>query len=122
MASRMASTWPWGKVFCVESRSWGETRGSSCNKRRKVWIFSGGQSERLARVRLRVLLPSRQPSRRRMAGRGVAVGDGLDVHGSYYAHINKAVKENNVNYMGTFPQYKIYPSLKQIKNLTQNLG
>src|SRR5437588_8199882 len=55
-------------------------------------------------------------------GRGVAVGDGLDVHGSYYAHINKAVKENNVNYMGTFPQCKIYPSLKQIKNLTQNLG
>jgi hypothetical protein len=31
-------------------------------------------------------------------GRGVAVGDGLDVHGSYYARQAKSV-----NYMGTFP-------------------
>src|SRR6266478_371409 len=74
MARRRASTWPWGKVFCVASRSWGETRGSSRSKRRKVSIFSGGQSERLAKVRLRVLSPSRQPSRRRMAGGELRLG------------------------------------------------
>ena len=56
------------------NRSWGETRGSSCSKRRKVSIFSWGQSERLAKVRWRVLLPSRQPSRRRMAGGGCRSG------------------------------------------------
>src|SRR5215469_10931383 len=79
-ASRRASTWPWGKVFWVASRAWGETRVSSRSRRRKVSIFSGGQEERLAKVRWRVLLPSRQPSRRRIAGGGVAVGDDGDVH------------------------------------------
>src|SRR5579864_8420272 len=42
--------------------------------RRKISIFSPGQSERLARVRLWVLLPSRQASRRRMAGGELRLG------------------------------------------------
>src|SRR6516162_3467332 len=73
-ASKTASTWPWGKVFWVESRSWGETRVSSRSRRRKVSIFSGGQEERFAKVRWRVLLPSRQPWRRRMAGGELRLG------------------------------------------------
>src|SRR5271165_2775640 len=35
-------------------------------------------------------------------GRGVAVGDGLDVHGSNYAYYINQAKGNNVNYMGTY--------------------
>src|SRR5437763_14573665 len=61
-------------VFCVVNRSCGETRGSSCSRRRKASIFSLGQSERLAKVRWRVFLPSRQPSRRRMAGGELRLG------------------------------------------------
>src|SRR5436305_5212553 len=61
-------------VFCVVNRSCGETRGSSCSRRRKASIFSLGQSERLAKVRWLVFLPSRQPSRRRMAGGELRLG------------------------------------------------
>jgi hypothetical protein len=35
-------------------------------------------------------------------GRGVAVGDDLDVHGIYYAYYIMHIKDNNVNYMGTY--------------------
>src|SRR5205807_2556049 len=42
--------------------------------RRKVSILSGGQSERLATVRLRVFWPSRQASRRRTAGGELRLG------------------------------------------------
>jgi hypothetical protein len=34
-------------------------------------------------------------------GRGVAVGDGFDVHGSYYQHLNSIVKSILSIYMGT---------------------
>jgi hypothetical protein len=34
-------------------------------------------------------------------GRGVAVGNGFDVHGSYYSQIVATVKHNIYNYMGT---------------------
>src|SRR3984957_4469319 len=45
-------------------------------------------------------------------GRGVAVGDGFDVHGSYYAYLILTVKDNNSNYMGTFPQKKIWTAVQ----------
>src|SRR5436853_7169144 len=72
--SRRASTWPCGRDFCVVNRSCVETRGSSRSTRRKVLILSGGQSERLATVRLRVFWPSRQASRRRTAGGELRLG------------------------------------------------
>ena len=52
----------------VRKRSFGETSGSSRRSRRRVSTLCLGQSERLASVRLRVFLPSRHPSRSRMAG------------------------------------------------------
>src|SRR5438445_236325 len=65
---RMASTCPCGSVRSVRKRSFGETSGSSRRSRRRVSILCLGQSERLASVRLRLFLPSRHPSRSRMAG------------------------------------------------------
>src|ERR1700730_15642849 len=41
---------------------------------RSASIWAAGQSVRLARVRLRVRRPSRQPSRRRIAGRELRLG------------------------------------------------
>jgi hypothetical protein len=35
-------------------------------------------------------------------GRGVAVGDGFDVHGSYYQHLNSIVKQY---YLFTWEHY-----------------
>jgi len=34
-------------------------------------------------------------------GRGIAVGDGLDVHGSYYAYMTINSQHKYINYMGT---------------------
>ncbi len=40
------------------------------------------------------------------SGRGVAIGDGFDIHGSYYACLIRIVKGKYVNYMGTFHRGK----------------
>ena len=42
-----------------------------------------------------------RPSGEENGGRGVAVGNGFDVHGSYYSHIMAIVKHNICTYMGT---------------------
>jgi hypothetical protein len=41
------------------------------------------------------------------SGWRVTVGDGLDVHGIYYAHLVRTVKNEYVTYMVTFPQRKL---------------
>src|SRR5213080_5138621 len=94
-------------VFCVVNRSCGETRGSSCSRRRKASIFSLGQSERLAKVRWRVFLPSRQPSRRRMAGGELRLGTTAiymrtltninpDLSIEIYSYMRTQINENQV--------------------------
>src|SRR5437763_2004070 len=94
-------------VFCVVNRSCGETRGSSCSRRRKASIFSLGQSERLAKVRWRVFLPSRQPSRRRMAGGELRLGTTAiymrtltninpNLSREIYSYIRTQINENQV--------------------------
>src|SRR5438309_7694961 len=100
--SRMASTWPCGRDFCVVNRSCGETRGSSRSTRRKVSILSGGQSERLATMRLRVFWPSRQASRRRTAGGELRLGTASMYMGAL-DHNNYALSSTNmINYMGAY--------------------
>src|SRR5207244_6240212 len=100
--SRMASTWPCGRDFCVVNRSCGETRGSSRSTRRKVSILSGGQSERLATVRLRVFWPSRQASRRRTAGGELRLGT-TSMYMGALDHNNYALSSTNmINYMGAY--------------------
>src|SRR5438132_5468823 len=100
--SRMASTWPCGRNFCVVNRSCGETRGSSRSTRRKVSILSGGQSERLATVRLRVFWPSRQASRRRTAGGELRLGT-TSMYMGALDHNNYALSSTNmINYMGVY--------------------
>src|SRR6266550_4655053 len=100
--SRMASTWACGRDFCVVNRSCGETRGSSRSTRRKVSILSGGQSERLATVRLRVFWPSRQASRRRTAGGELRLGT-TSMYMGALDHNNYALSSINlINYMGAY--------------------
>src|SRR5438046_8656402 len=100
--SRMASTWPCGRDFCVVNRSCGETRGSSRSTRRKVSILSGGQSERLATVRLRVFWPSRQASRRRTAGGELRLGT-TSMYMGALDHNNYILSSiNMINYMGAY--------------------
>src|SRR5438552_18452028 len=100
--SRMASTWPCGRDFCVVNRSCGETRGSSRSTRRKVSILSGGQSERLATVRLRVFWPSRQASRRRTAGGELRLGT-TSMYMGALDHNNYTLSSiNMINYMGAY--------------------
>ena len=50
----------------------------------------------------RVFLPSRQPSRRRMAGRELRLGTVSMYMGAMIHHINHVVKENISYYMGTY--------------------
>src|SRR6266576_1366217 len=121
--SRMASTWPCGRDFCVVNRSCGETRGSSRSTRRKVSILSGGQSERLATVRLRVFWPSRQASRRRTAGGELRLGT-TSMYMGALDHNNYTLSSiNMINYMGaswrsrdgtmhTFPT--VYPRIQPL--------
>src|SRR5438034_457971 len=100
--SRMASTWPCGRDFCVVNRSCGETRGSSRSTRRKVSILSGGQSERLATVRLRVFWPSRQASRRRTAGGELRLGT-TSMYMGALDHNNYTLSSITlINYMGAY--------------------
>src|SRR5437016_2398336 len=100
--SRMASTWPCGRDFCVVNRSCGETRGSSRSTRRKVSILSGGQSERLATVRLRVFWPSRQASRRRTAGGELRLGT-TSMYMGALDHNNYTLSSINlIKYMGAY--------------------
>src|SRR6266403_231086 len=100
--SRMASTWPCGRDFCVVNRSCGETRGSSRSTRRKVSILSGGQSERLATVRLRVFWPSRQAARRRTAGGELRLGT-TSMYMGALDHNNYALSSINlIKYMGAY--------------------
>src|SRR5205809_4774514 len=100
--SRMASTWPCGRDFCVVNRSCGETRGSSRSTRRKVSILSGGQSERLATVRLRVFWPSRQASRRRTAGGELRLGT-TSMYMGALDHNNYTLSSIYlINYMGAY--------------------
>src|SRR6059058_2353853 len=87
-------------VFCVVNRSCGETRGSSCSRRRKASIFSLGQSERLAKVRWRVFLPSRQPSRRRMAGGELRIGT-TAIYMRTLTNINPNLSREIYSYMRT---------------------
>src|SRR5438874_5202891 len=87
-------------VFCVVNRSCGETRGSSCSRRRKASIFSLGQSERLAKVRWRVFLPSRQPSRRRMAGGELRLGT-TAIYMRTLTNINPNLSRKIYSYMRT---------------------
>src|ERR1700730_7048464 len=56
---------------------------------RSASTWAAGQSVRLARVRLRVRRPSRQPSRRRMAGRELRFGHGLDIHGRILSYLTR---------------------------------
>ena len=57
------------------AKAWsGLTRGSFLSSLRRASTLAGGQAERLARVRLRTLGPSRQPSRRRTAGGELRLG------------------------------------------------
>ncbi len=72
-ASR-ASTWPWGRERSMVKASSGLTRRWPLRTRRRESTFSAGQSVRLASVRLRTRSPSRQPSRRRTAGRELRLG------------------------------------------------
>src|SRR5438445_8646946 len=121
--SRMASTWPCGRDFCVVNRSCGETRGSSRSTRRKVSILSGGQSERLATVRLRVFWPSRQASRRRTAGGELRLGT-TSMYMGALDHNNYTLSSINlIKYMGgywrsrdgtmhTFPT--VYPRIQPL--------
>src|SRR5437016_4755672 len=100
--SRMASTWPCGRDFCVVNRSCGETRGSSRSTRRKVSILSGGQSERLATERLRVFWPSRQASRRRTAGGELRLGT-TSMYMGALDHNNYTLSSINlIKYMGAY--------------------
>src|SRR5205809_1007675 len=100
--SRMASTWPCGRDFCVVNRSCGETRGSSRSTRRKVSILSGGQSERLATVRLRVFWPSRQASRRRTAGGELRLGTTSMYMGALDHNTYTLSSIYMINYMGAY--------------------
>src|SRR5207248_6931236 len=54
--------------------------------RRKASIFCWGQWERLAKVRLRVFEPSRQPSRRRTAGGELRLGTVSMYMGTLYTN------------------------------------
>src|SRR5207253_5665369 len=87
-------------IFRVVNRSCGETRGSSCSRRRKASIFSLGQSERLAKVRWRVFLPSRQPSRRRMAGGELRLGT-TAIYMRTLTNINPNLSREIYSYMRT---------------------
>src|SRR5207237_2260752 len=87
-------------VFCVVNRSCGETRGSSCSRRRNASIFSLGRAERLAKVRWRVFLPSRQPSRRRMAGGELRLGT-TAIYMRTLTNINPNLSREIYSYMRT---------------------
>src|SRR6266566_4867118 len=90
------------KGFLRVNRSCGETRGSSRSTRRKVSILSGGQSERLATVRLRVFWPSRQASRRRTAGGELRLGT-TSMYMGALDHNNYTLSSINlIKYMGAY--------------------
>jgi hypothetical protein len=87
---RMASAWPWERVFWVANRSWGETRVCSRNRRRKVSILCGGPCERLAKVRFTRLSAFAATFAEEDGGRGVVIG----------GHSNGSSKVNTSIYMG----------------------
>src|SRR5712691_5044341 len=95
---KTASTCPCGSVRSVSNKAAGETSISSRNRRRNRSILCGGHSDRLARVRLRVFLPSRQPSRRRIAGGELRLGTDSIYMG---AIIDSTTRHVNI-YMGTY--------------------
>jgi hypothetical protein len=68
MVPTTAATCPWGQLRSMVRCSEAGTMVSPRRIRRTASTASVGRLERLARVRLQVLLPSRQDSRRRMAG------------------------------------------------------
>ena len=63
-----------GQSFLRSQQILGRDEGFVAQQAAEGLDFFLGQSERLARVRLRVLLPSRQPSRRRIAGGELRLG------------------------------------------------
>ena len=83
-ALRTSSTWPWKRERTMEKASSRLTRGSLRSSLRRVSTLAGGQEERLARVRLRTRLPSRQPSRRRTAGGELRFGTMSTYMGTLY--------------------------------------
>ena len=63
-----AATCPYGSERSTRTDSAADTSFSPLSVRRSTSTASGGKAERLARVRLRILPPSREDSRRRTAG------------------------------------------------------
>jgi len=65
---RTASMWPCGTERSTVNRASGGTNGSSRKTRRSRSTFCAGHCDKFASVRLRVIRPSRQLSRNKMAG------------------------------------------------------
>src|ERR1035437_9202297 len=55
-------------------------------------------------------------------GRGVAIGDGLDVHGSIILQPVTIYKHNYIQYMGTLWRSRFWLIFRKINGLPQNLG
>jgi hypothetical protein len=55
-------------------------------------------------------------------GRGAAIGDGLDVHGSIIRQQATINKHNYIQYMGTLWRSRFWLIFRKINGLPQNLG
>src|SRR4029450_9012135 len=72
---RTAATCPWGRERTMSKASWScATAIAPCNRVWRPWTGSDGHLERLARVRLRTLPPSRKDSRSKIAGGELRLG------------------------------------------------
>ena len=69
-----AATWPWGQLRSMASCARAFTSVSPRKMRRTASIAAGGRCDRLASVRLRVVVPSRCDSRNKIAGGEVRLG------------------------------------------------
>ena len=68
-----AATWPWGRDRTISNPA--DPPATSPRKtRRPAATFAAGHAVRLARVRLRTRVPSRHPSRSKIAGRELRLG------------------------------------------------
>ena len=105
-----AATWPWGLERTMSKASSGLTNGWFLSSRRRVSILAAGQSERLAMVRLRTRLPSRQPSRRRMAGAVLRLGT-VSTYMATTGQVNARIKDQYPIYLGTknAPKHPVSP-------------
>src|SRR6516225_7895037 len=85
-----AATWPWGRERSI-CRAWeGESKASPLRTRRSRSTCGAGHSERLASVRLMILLPTREDSRRRTADGELRLGT-VSMYMGYIGRQNNTV-------------------------------